>query len=310
MTERIARRLDLSKKVLLSAAGLLALAAPIVFGLVDATQIRADGLGKNPDAIAPVFESVSIKPGEPRGAVHMLRMMYTPDGFVAADVTFRTVIEEAYGVQDNQIVGAPDWLNSATYDIEAKVDKSELTKLSLDQRRVEAQAMLQALLADRIKLTLHRETKELPIYALVIAENGPKLQLAKSGGSYTDGIKDPEGRPMQTHRMLMQLDRGQIAGIGAQGVSPADFAQQLSRQLGRTVLDKTGLKGSYDFNLKWTPDESRPSKGIDGNPAPMPRPAGPSLFTAIQQQLGLKLESQKASMPVLVIDYIETPLEN
>jgi bla regulator protein BlaR1 len=315
MSKTIARRLDFSRKLLLSTIGLLALAGPIIFGLVQAPKSHAQSQAEN-TAATPAFKSVSIKrnesstPTNDSGLPH-IRMMFTPDGFTAAGVSLQTVIQEAYGVQANQIEGAPDWLKSDGYDIEAKVDKSEANQLSLDQRRTESQRMLQTLLADRVKLTLHRETKDLPTYALVVAESGSKLQLAKSG----DAIKGPDGRPMGTHRMFMRAGGGgPNLSLAAQGIFLVDLAQLLSRQLGTPVVDKTGMTGSYDFGLHWTPDKSRPSQQADGDSTPEgppgPGAAGPSFFSAIQEQLGLKLEPQTGPTEILVIDHVEMPSEN
>ena len=231
----------------------------------------------------------------------MLGFGFLLERLTATGVTLHGLIREAYGVEDDQISGAPNWLNSERYDIEAKADKSvadELQKLSFDQRLVEYRRMLQALLADRFQLTLHRETKELPVYALIIAKKGPKLQETHPGDN------DPTG---------MTFGRGLLKG---EGVPIALLVRHLSQQrLGRPVLDKSGLTGKYDFTLQWTPEENRAPmfKGTrDGGQGPdsPPDSSGPSIFTAIQEQLGLRLESQKGPVEVLVIDHVERPSEN
>lgn len=187
----------------------------------------------------------------------------------------------------------------------------ELRKLAADQGRTIRQRMLQALLAERFKLLAHRETKELPVYALVVAKNGPKFEEAKPGDRYPDGIKAPDGRPGAG---MMFTNRGQVTG---QGLPIANLVRQLSLELGRTVVDTTGLTGTYDFTLKWTPDESqgRMFKRAEGgqqrtDPAPSSESSGPSIFTALQEQLGLKLEAQKGPVEILVIDYVERPTAN
>ena len=225
----------------------------------------------------------------------MLGLGFWIERFTATGVTLQGLIREAYEVEDNQISGAPAWLDSERYDIEAKADKSvadELQKLSFDQRLVEYRRMLQALLGDRFQLTLHRETKELPVYALVIAKKGPKLQETHPGDN------DPTG---------MTFGWGLLKG---EGVPIALLVRHLSRQqLDRPVVDKTGLTGKYDFTLKWIPDDRRTptvgQQGTDDTPPP-----GPSIFTAIQEQLGLRLEPQKGPVEVLVIDHVERPSEN
>jgi bla regulator protein BlaR1 len=315
MNESIARKLDFSRKLLLSAAGLLAVVVPIFFGLVNATPIRAQTQSETAAAGAPDleshgFESASIKPHKSSGAVEMSRVSFTPYGFTATNVTLQTLIRDVYRVQASQIVGPPDLLNSDKYDIDARMEKSvsdELRKLDPMQSLPERQRMLQALLADRFKLTVHHETKELPVYALIIAENGAKLQQAKPGDTYANGIKGPNGHPGGPGNVRM--GRGTLTG---QALSMADFVRALSDQLGRPVLDKTGLTGRYDLNLQWTPDDSQvPMFKATGTPsASQSAASGSSLFTTMQDQLGLKLESQDSPVEILVIDHVEKPSEN
>jgi bla regulator protein blaR1 len=312
MTEGVARQLDFSKKLLLSALGLMGVASPVMFGLLHATQSRAQSQAQNTAATSLVYEVASIKPN--KSGTNMVRLMFTPDGLSATNGTLEMLINAAYGVENSQISGAPSWLNSDKYDIEAKMDSStadDLRKLNEDDRRVARQHMLQALLAERFKLTLHRETKELPVYELVVAKDGPKFKEAKPGDTYPNGIKGPDG---QSHAGMMFMTR---EGFTAQGIPISNFVQHLTRQLGRNVVDKTGLTGKYDFTLKWTPDESQRAmfKGTEGGQpgtgaTPTPESSGPSIFTAIQEELGLKLESQKGPVDIIVIDHVEKPSEN
>jgi uncharacterized protein (TIGR03435 family) len=148
------------------------------------------------------------------------------------------------------------------------------------------------LLADRFRVKFHTGTKELPVYALVVGKNGPKFQKAKAKGSIAMG-------------------RGQLT---AHSFSMVDLAAHLSNQVGRVVLDKTGLQGDYDVTLKWTPAERTPLPFGAGpmaqNALPPPETNGPSIFTALQEQLGLKLESQKGPVEILVIDHVEKPTPN
>jgi uncharacterized protein (TIGR03435 family) len=290
MSKRVTRRLDLSRKLLLSAAGLLAVAVPIVFGLLHATQARAGSPAQNAATIASTFSDVSIKSNTSTGnAMH--KMLGGSDGYTMENVTLRMLIGDVYGVQDDRISGAPEWLNFERYDIHTKIDKSvadELQKLSPEQRKLARERMLQALLAEHFKLTLHRETKDILVYVLSIDDNGPKLQLTKPGDTYPNGIKGLDGLPAGPHRVGGQ--RGQLT---VQALPMATVASVLSRELGgRTILDRTGLKGEYDFTLRWTPDEDQAV-----------------ILTAIEEQLGLKLETQKVPMEVLVIDHAERPSE-
>ena len=306
MTRNVVRKLDFSRKLLLCAAGVMAVALPVVFGLVKPIQGRAEPPAQNTTVLTLGYESVSIKPAHNTGGIVRSRMMMMPDGFTATNVTLHDVIRVAYGVKDNQISGGPDWLNSEIYDVATKIDKSvadELRKLSEDRRALENQRLLQALLADRFRLALHRETKELPAYTLVIAQNGPKLQEAKSGDTYPNGVKGLDGLPLGPH--TMNMGEGVLTG---QGVPVATLVGSLSRQLGgRLVVDKTGLSGKYDFALQWTPKEGG-QPGTDS--AASTQSSGPSIFAAMEEQLGLKLEPQTVATEILAIDHVERPSES
>jgi len=313
MTERLAANLSLGRKLLLAACGIAAVALPVMFGLLTAMPSRAQSPTQGTTAPAHVYEVASIKPN--KSGDNMVRMMLKPDGFTATGGTLQMLIQTAYEVQDFQIAGAPGWLNSERYDVEAKMDAStagDVGKLAREQGLLERQLMIQALLADRFKLTLHRETKELPVYALVIAKNGPRLHEGKPGDTYPNGFNGPDGK-LGAGMMFMS---GRGGPVTAQGVPLANLVRLLSRQLGRTVLDETGLMGNYDFTLQWTPDESQGPmfKGAEGGPAPASAPppdsSGPSIFTALQEQLGLKLESRKGPVEILVIDHAEKPSAN
>ncbi len=300
MSEQIARKLDFSKKLLLSVAGLLAVAVPIAFGLPHASQTHAQSQDQNHAAIAPVLEVISITPnktGEPMAGFKIIgrpahAIAWTDDLFRATNFSLHMLIQRAYDVQDDQISGGPDWINSEKYNVDTKTEKSavdELQRLSPDQRMLERRRMLQKLLADRFKLTLHRETRELPVYELAIAKNGPKVQAAKPGDSYPNGLKRSSDGQAQGPGLWLP-EQGKLIG---QGVSIAVLVRSLSEKLGgRIVVDKTGLTGNYDFTLSWSPGGNQDS-----------------IFPAIQEQLGLKLETQNVPMEVLVIDHAEQPAE-
>ncbi len=309
MTERIARKLDLGKKLLLGTAGVLALALPLVFGLVNAPKMRAQEQAATPGASASNVELI-IK-SDAGGEAHRVGMMYSPTGFKAMNTTLQALLQEAYGVQANQIIGGPDWIKTATFDLEIgrEDDKSAPgdvnVELSLEQSRIRNQRLLQAALAERFKVTLHPESRELSTYALVVGDDGPKLQPTKPARSYPDPVKGPDGIPMNKSFRIKRDDGGQ-AGLDARGMSTSDMASHFARQLGTAVVDKTGLTGDYDFTLNWTSDAS----GGGTFNAPVSEASASSLSTAIQQQLGLKLEPQKGPMQVLVIDHAEKPAEN
>jgi bla regulator protein blaR1 len=309
MHKPVALKLDRGKKLLLIAAGAMAAAGPVVFGMIQEPQIQAGSPVVGPASKIPAFEVASIKPDKSGTDMTMLRT--TPVGFSASNIALKVLIQQAYGIEDNQIVGAPSWLGSARYDIEAKVSSSDtdaLHNLSSDQRRL----MLQPLLADRFQLKVHTEVRDLPVLTLVIAKGGPKLHEAKPGDTYPNGLKDFNGQGGGPGMMLMRP--GQLTG---QGLPLSSLARVLTQQLGSTVQDKTGLTGKYDLTLQWTPDRNgsampgAPEPGLQGPGSGGSTDAsGPSIFSAIQEQLGLKLESQKGPVEVLVIDHVETPSEN
>jgi uncharacterized protein (TIGR03435 family) len=229
-------------------------------------------------------------------------MWAAPDGFSAWFITLQQIISVAYGVERFQISGGPSWLPSERFDIEAKMDAATadaLEKLSHVQRVLAQQQMLQALLANRFQLTVHRETKELTIYTLVIAKGGPKLKEAKPGD--TPGAGSMRGSVLS----------GEVT---AHAVPIARLAHDLTQMLGHPVLDKTELKGVYDFKLQFTPDDRlQPPSGLAPNqrlPVPPADSNAPSLFDALPEQLGLKLESGKGPVEVIVIDHVERPSGN
>lgn len=301
MNEQVTRKLNLGKKLLLTSAGVLAIALPIVVGMVNATPSRAAGQDE-PTANVAAFAVASIKAVPSTGPDQNVRILFSPDSFLAQNVNLQTLLREVYGVEGNQISGAPDWVNSEKFTVETKLDPqaaAELQHLSPEQHKRQMDAMLQALLTERFKLALHREPKVLPAFALVIAKNGPKLQASKAGDSSENGADRKQWKG------LMAVKDGQVA---AQGLPMSDLAQVLSRRLGRQVIDQTGLKGTYDFTLRWPTNESQAAKaGGDAGPESAPDANSPSILTALQDQLGLELQPQARSMDMLVIDHVERP---
>jgi uncharacterized protein (TIGR03435 family) len=219
----------------------------------------------------PAFEAASIKlnttgstSGGSKGSEGQV---------VFTNVPLRRLILRAYGIQDFELVG-PDWMANVRFDIAAKYPADSTS----EQRPL----MLQNLLAERFHLAVHRTTKEMPAYALVVAKNGPKLGASKEGGNSTNST------------------RGRFED---KAVSMAGLAKQLEEVLEHPVGDKTGLTGVYTLKLEWTPDEQ------PGSPAE--QPLGPSIAIALQEQLGLKLQTQKLPMEIIVVDRVDrTPVEN
>jgi len=239
-------------------------------------------------------------------------IQYTSDGVKTTNVPLWMMVREAFGLENDRLFGGPGWAKTTNFDVEAKVsaeDAPKLDELNIEQRR----QMMVALLEERFGLKFHHETREMPMYELVVARGGVKMQTSKP--DVPDPGDDPpqaQGQPPKPGRhMMMMRGRGHIESTGS---STTGFVHILSSQLGRTVLDKTGLTGEYDFKLDWTPDDtaamprtSNPTAG--DNPSPQDA-GGPSLFTALEEQLGLKLESTKGPVDVVVVDALEQPTAN
>jgi uncharacterized protein (TIGR03435 family) len=228
---------------------------------------------------APAFEVATIRPAAPSPDDHT-HINYPPnDRFSATNITLLALMQWAYGMPENQILDGPPWLASTRFDIQAKADIGNQTKsLTSEQDRDLKHRMVQALFADRFHLKVHHETRTLPAYDLIVAKSGSKLQPSQSSG-----------RSVGAGRTY----------LNGQGVTATILAEELSEITGRVVVDKTNLTDRYDLKLQWTPDD-----------APAADNSAPSFFTAIQEQLGLKLEPAKEPVPVLVIDHIEPPTPN
>ena len=304
MTPSAARRLDFGKKFLLGVVALAAIGVPVAFGLAYGTQNAAQTTTQNNSASFAEFKydvaSFKVNKSGPGRA-----MFSSPeDGLSLTNLNLKELIGFAFGLataaQDGRIVGAPSWITSEAYDVEAKMDGATaeaLKKLSPSDRALARQHMFQELLADRCKLVAHWETKEFPVYELVIAKGGSKIQESKTSDAATAG------------RGGMGL-KGRGGPLSARDVPISNLVGLLSMLLNRTVVDKTGLAGKYDFTLNWTPDESNDPNFFPSSSGQRPDPAGPSIFAALQEQLGLKLEAGKGPVKVIVIDHIERPSGN
>jgi bla regulator protein blaR1 len=313
MTETAIHKLDLGKKVLLSTAGLMVIVTPITFGLLQPTPGRAESQARDGVAAVPVFAAVSIKPDKSatesmktgKGIITQ-RIIIKPGELTATGNTLRELIHFSYGVEDFQISGGPSWINSDVYDVEAKADESvrdALNKLGPDQRNLVEQRMLQALLADRFKLAVHRETKELPEYSLVVG-NAAKLHEVQGDCPPGSSVSPPWQPGMPPPPPPCGGLRVLVGGLDGRKVPISELVEVLSSITGRTVLDKTSLVGKYDVNVKWAEEPLPPT------PLPHSEPTGLPMLAAIQQQLGLKLEQQTAPAEILVIDQVERPFQN
>jgi len=226
----------------------------------------------------PSFEVATIKPHDPNS--NHQGFDAKGERVTARDQSVASMMMFAYGIHPTQIVGATDWVKNAQYDIEGKTNTTGEPNLSQQQE------MLQKLLADRFGLRFHRDKRELPVYAIQIAKGGPKLTPA----AHPDAQPDQNGS-----------GHGTEADLGFISFSMPDLAMGLQFFVhDRPIVDQTGLLGSYDFKLRYTYDEANTT---DLN-------APPGFFTAIQEQLGLKLEPVKATVDVFVIDRVEKPSAN
>jgi uncharacterized protein (TIGR03435 family) len=302
-----------------------------VFAMAAVLASFAPGRGEGPqlhaqDAGSPAFEVASVRPN--KSGDGRVMMGFQPGGrYTATGITVRMLIQQAYRIQPFQLLGMPDWLASDRFDIIAKAEGDVAPgpdgPLPL---------MLRGLLEDRFKLAVHSETRELPIYVLVKARSdgrlGPQLNpaavdcaAARGGPAGRGAVPDafrgrggggpafgPGGRP----------PCGQLVGpanIAAGGVTMAQLATLLSGRVNRVVVDRTEMTGTFDLDLSWTPDQlpQQLSPGAlppGAPPLPPIDPNGPSIFTAVQEQLGLKLESSRGPVDVVVIDRVEPPTED
>jgi uncharacterized protein (TIGR03435 family) len=255
--------------------------------------------------VAPTiaFEVVSVKPTKTASDRETIESPPDSDGITIQNLTLQGIIEFAYNFHRSGLIsGLPQWAKTQRYDLMAKVaDQNVAAFHQLDQ--AQRRLMLQVLLAAKFQLKLHREQKEVPMYALVISKNGLKMKEATPGDGYPNGMRLQDGKPAGS---------GALMGPTGQGVQVSALVLMLSRLgLDREVMDKTGLTGKYDFSLRFAP-EAGSIPVINGQPAAVSAEdaAQPSIFTALQEQLGLKLEPTKGFVEALVIDHIELPTED
>jgi uncharacterized protein (TIGR03435 family) len=249
------------------------------------------------------YDVVSIKPAKDSAGGGGRGM---PDGFSHINQSLPDLIGSAYGTKSDLILGLPGWAASAHYDIQAKVAEGDIAAYG-QLRGTQLNRMLQAILQDRFKLVVHTETKDLPIYQLVIANSGFKLHEARPGDTYPNGIEGPDGQPVKGPDGLPRSDVHMVRARGlfvGQQVPVGALLGTLSSLTGRNVIDKTDLTGKYDITLRWAPAEGSASEDTE------PGGAGPSIFTALKEQLGLELQSAKGPVKTLVVDHIEKPSEN
>jgi uncharacterized protein (TIGR03435 family) len=275
----------------LSESGLPAQAAGNAAGQNPASPDKADA-----GAAGPAFEVATIKPVDADAQKGRYIVMQGENRFVAKNFTVKLLIAAAYNLNSKEISGGPDWTDSDHYDIQA------LTPGAARPNRDEQMAMLRTLLAERFKLSFHREKKDFSIYVLEAAKGGPKM-----GSGDGPGLRPSTAAPTDPPAVISTVypDKMQLP---ARNATMADFVAMLQRALlDRPVVDKTGLTGRYDFDLEWAPDETQ----FGGEVPVAPTDAqAPPFFTALEQQLGLRLEATHGPAEALVVDHVERPGAN
>lgn len=268
------------------AASLLALA---VFALPAIAQQPAP-ITTNP----PPYDIISIHPHNAMD--DNISFMSRPGNFAATNCTLKQLISYAYGVREDLITGLPGWADTTRFDVTAKVsdfNPDAFKNLSREQR----ESMLLPMLTERFHVKAHTEIKTLSVYNLVLTKDGPKFKIDPPPPADPDNPnKGHEGRGNTT------INNNDLT---ATAVPLSSIAETLAGQINHTVIDKTGLVGDYDFKLKWTPEEERNSATDNGT-----TDHAPDLFTALQEQLGLKLEATKGPVTTLVVDHAEQPTPN
>ena len=289
------------------------IALAVFAGLVFAPNENARARAQVP-ADKPKFEVASVRENKNDDGKVMFGIQ--PGGrFNTLNAPLWELIRMAYGVQRTQLVGAPDWTETARYDIVAKAEM-EIQGAGPGGPLGPLNFMLQDLLEDRFKLRAHRETRDMPVYALRLAKSDGKLGeglkpssvdcAAMRGRGRGGRMAGPPGPPPPGERPQcgMRVAPNQVL---AGGVALSQLTLLLSQFTQRVVVDRTGLSGLFDIDLSFTPERMPQGPPPPGAPPLNIDPNGPSLFTALQEQLGLKLESEKAPVEVLVIDHVERP---
>jgi bla regulator protein BlaR1 len=279
------------RKVLVATTGVMAIVGPIVLGALNAPRLRAQSLAD--DASGPSFASVSIKTHTP-GDTGVYPITTGPDGTsVWKNVTLRVLLRTGYGLP---VSGGPDWLSIDRFDIETRAERHP----------TDAQwpLMWRKLLADRFNLIVHTDTQVAPVYGLVLARNdgtlGPQIRPSACAGKDTTPLSGPLD-PKQPQPLRCGEIRSRPGTLAARWATVEELStQMLSLMFGHKVVDRTGLTERYDLHAEWTP--------APGPPGPQAVGVGPATFTAIEEQLGLKLESEQGTVDTLVIDHVERPI--
>jgi uncharacterized protein (TIGR03435 family) len=264
--------------------------------------------------LAYEYESAKFKKSSGPGPDGRMGITAEPGGLSAWHVTATQLIAFAYNVQQFRVVGGPDWLAADRFDVDANIggDVDEaLHKLGRDERPQVREQMLQSLLAKNLKLAVHRETREIPIYILAIADGGSKLKEAKPGDLGSIPVRGPAGVSSGTSLITTSTPGDLVFRFTPILV----LAKYFEVELGRPVVDKTGLAGIYDFELKWKPHVDKANSPKEGTPGgkiagSILDPNDSAFFKALQEKLGLELDAVNPRVEVIVVDHIEKPSGN
>jgi uncharacterized protein (TIGR03435 family) len=266
---------------------------PGVFLPVAVAAQTAPAAGPSPQGTGPAkswsYAAVSVKPDK-SGTDGLLTMM-RGDVYSGKNMRIVNLVSQAYGIKQDLIFGMPGWTDGAHFDVEAKMspdDTEAFSQLSREEKSAASKVLLLGILEERFHLRAHVETRQLPVYDLMIAKGGLKMKAASDQ-------KNPGG--------LLRFGDGMLAD---QGIEISTLTGQLTSLIHRMVIDKTGLKGRFDLTLKYSPDRDAPAGADNGGP----QDDAPSIFTALEEQLGLKLQPDKGPVDTVVIDHVEQPTEN
>ncbi|QEE27479.1 TIGR03435 family protein [Terriglobus albidus] len=270
----------------------------------------------------PAFEVATIKPSDP--AERRMMMQMSEGVLHAKNMPLVELINFAYEIKSSSLLsGLPEWAKQEHYDVEAKQDEEEaraLRKLPEEERGYATRRMVQKMLEERLHLKLTKEQKEQPVYALVVAKSGVKMKPSaappadeKAGPGARPDAGPGAGGPQRMRRGMMMDGRGQLTGTDSTTGMIANVISHMPEASERVVVDKTGLTGHYDFTLKWTPEMPAPAfRGADSGAPPPPASDnnGPTLFTALEEQLGLKLETAKDLVTSYHVESLDHPTAN
>lgn len=294
------------------------IAGSLLLSALSAGQLDAQLTLAKPGESLPTFEVATIKPNN--AGPGQSRMMISPSGFDIENLPLRQIVMNAWGAKsDAQLTGGPDTLLDQHFDIDAKIDPDDAARIKHMSREDSSRIvdlMLQALLADRFHLKVHIDAQELPVYELVVAKGGPKLTPAAPPPPTPQEpvpLSPGDRKPGMGFRGMRMHANGSTLDLTAQGASMEFLASMLARRPetgSRLVLDKTGLIGEYDFTLHFAGENMSAAGAGDATPPDPGAADSPPLFTALQEQLGLKLESEKASVQIVAIDHLEPPTPN